>query len=100
MKVSNMTNNKGNKIANQFIIEEEGRGALGNFIKRETFQSYETIIVVRTIWEGSIEIVLDSDSWDCSGTTGKYRNDFLGENVAETRKKIKSGEYKLANLNG
>lgn len=29
----------------------------------------------------------------------KYRNAFLGENTAETRKKIDSGEYKLVNLN-
>ena len=41
----------------------------------------------------------DKDSWDYSVTTGKYRNQFLGENKAETLKKIKSGEYKLAKLN-
>ena len=29
----------------------------------------------------------------------KYRNQFLRENIADTRNKIKSGEYKLTNLN-
>jgi len=30
---------------------------------------------------------------------GKYRNEFLREGIADTRKKIKSGEYALADLN-
>ena len=34
-----------------------------------------------------------------SNTTGKYRNIFLDENINETKKKIKSGEYKLVDLN-
>ena len=44
-------------------------------------------------------IVLDEYYWDYSSTTGKYRNQFLGEKKAETLKKIRSGEYKLKNLN-
>jgi len=44
-------------------------------------------------------IYLDKYSWDYSVTTGKYRNEFLGEGIAETRKKIASGEYILTNLN-
>jgi len=99
MKVQNMTNSNGNKVANQFIIEDEGRGALGNFIKRQTFQSYDSVIAVKTVWEDETRIELDRDKWDCSMTTGKYRNIFLGETKKETEKKIKSGEYKLANLN-
>ena len=35
-------------VPNQFLIKEEGRGALGNFIRRETFQSYDSIIDDRT----------------------------------------------------
>ena len=42
---------------------------------------------------------LDADKWDYSQTTGKYRNQFLGETKKETEAKIKSGEYVLTNLN-
>ena len=44
-------------------------------------------------------VFLDEYYWDYSRTTGKYRNQFLGEYIDETRSKIKSGEYKLKNLN-
>lgn len=104
-KVENMQSPRtGHKVANQFIITENG-GVLGNFIKRETFQSYDSIIVVRTVWGenaikgGRIDIELDESAWNYSVTTGKYRNQFLGEGIEETRRKIKSGEYKLVNLN-
>lgn len=78
-------------VKNQFIITLTTKKGT-----KRIFQSYNTVIAVidkkRQVW-------LDSSSWDCSTTTGKYRNQFLGENIAETRKKIKSGEYKLTNLN-
>lgn len=45
------------------------------------------------------KVFLDSYYWAYSRTTGKHRNDFLGETINETRAKIKSREYKLANLN-
>lgn len=99
MKVRNMTNDKGRAVPNQFIIEDEGRGALGNFEKREIFQSYGSVIAIRTVWENKARIELDEKYWDFSNTTGKYRNQFLGESLTETRKKIKSGEYILCNLN-
>lgn len=99
MKVQNMTNDKGRAIPNQFILTEEGRGALGNFDKRETFQSYNSIIARKTVWENETRIELDEKYWDYSNTTGKYRNKFLAEGIAETRKKIESGEYILCNLN-
>jgi|TARA_Y100000310_G_scaffold310174_1_gene355132 hypothetical protein len=99
MKVKNMTSARGNKIANQFIIREEGRGALGNFIERKTFQSYQSIIAIVTIWKDGTDTELDINKWDYSVTTGKYRNIFLGETKKETEVKIKSGEYKLADLN-
>jgi len=44
-------------------------------------------------------IILDECYWDYSATTGYYRNQFLGEGIAETKKNIKSGVYTLANLN-
>lgn len=88
MKVQNMTNNNGNKVKNQFIIEDDNGG--------EVFQSYNSVIAVRDC-DGNI--TLDGQKWDYSVTTGKYRNQFLGETKAETLKKIESGEYKLAKLN-
>lgn len=99
MKVKNMTSETGNKIANQFIITDHGCGALGNFDKRETFQSYDSVIVVKTVWPDETRVELDKNYWDYSVTTGKYRNQFLGEGIADTRKKIASGEYKLSDLN-
>jgi hypothetical protein len=89
MKVENMRSTKsGQAVCNQFIIRDNQ----GN----KYFQSYRTIIAVRT---NSGRIVLDTNSWDYSRTTGKYRNEFLGENTAETRKNIKAGVYQLADLN-
>lgn len=104
MRISNMTSSNGNKVANQFLLTEHG-GIMGNFTKRETFQSYDSVIARRTIWDvpaterHEVRIELDRNYWDYSTTTGKYRNRFLGENKAETLKKIKSGEYKLTDLN-
>jgi hypothetical protein len=99
MKVENLTNSNGNKVKNQFIITEEGRGALGNFTTRETFQSYDTVICIRTAWPDKTEVELDADKWAYSKTTSRARAAFLGETTKETERKIKSGEYKLANLN-
>lgn len=82
-----MESSRGNTVPNQFII---------NTPEGEYFQSYRTIIAFKA---NDGQITLDEGMWDYSRTTGKYRSEFLGENTAETRKKIKSGEYKLANLN-
>ena len=88
MKVENMTSPNGREVPNQFIITDEA----GN----ECFQSYKSVIVSRDC-NGVTK--LDRNYWDYSVTTGKYRNQFLGENKAETQKKIDSGEYILADLN-
>ena len=85
-RVQNMTGSNGNKVANQFIL---------NIGADRIFQSYDNVIAVQN-WDG---VTLDKNYWDYSVTTGKYRNQFLGETKAETLKKIKSGEYKLADLN-
>jgi len=71
-KVRQMISAKYYAIANQFII---------------------------TTNDGEYKVTLDRDNWDYSRTTGKYRNEFLREGIADTRKKIKSGEYALADLN-
>jgi hypothetical protein len=92
MRVENMVSNKGNKIANQFIIMDVINGD-----KYEYFQSYDTIIVKSNITTGKIQ--LDANAWNYSRTTSKYRSLFLGETTKETEQKIKSGVYSLENLN-
>lgn len=99
MKLYNMKSPNGREVPNQFIIVEEGRGANGNFIKKEVFQSYQSVIAERITWNDRIDITLDEYYWDYSTTTGKYRNQFLGEDKTTTQKKINSGEYGLRNLN-
>jgi len=85
-KTTNMISNKGNKIANQFVIYTDN-GSI--------FQSYNSTIV--KIDSG--KTYLDINKWDYSKTTGKYRNMFLNENKKQTEQKIKSGEYILTDLN-
>lgn len=74
-------------VKNQFLVSIN---SVGTF-----FQSYSSMIAAKTL-EG---ILLDKNYWDYSKTTGKYRNLFLGEDKKATESKIKSGEYKLVNLN-
>ena len=98
MKVRNMISNSGNKVANQFILTESYEDSYK--CGKEVFQSYDSIIIEKVYYNsGHCDIYLDEATWDYSATTGKYRNQFLGEGIAETRKKIESGEYKLTNLN-
>lgn len=86
-KVRNMYSGSGNPVANQFVIyTDEGT----------YFQSYDSVIALR---DNNGKITLDDYYWDYSRTTGKYRNEFLGEYIKDTRAKIESGEYKLADLN-
>jgi hypothetical protein len=87
MRVENMKSARGNDVPNQFIIQ---------IAAGLVFQSYNTVIAVKYL-DGQVE--LDANSWDRSVTTGKYRNQFLGETRQETVKKIKDGTYKLVNLN-
>lgn len=99
MLISNMESPRtGKPVANQYIIEEKG-GIMGNFIRRETFQSYRSVIAIVTTWTDRKDTVLDETYWNYSRTTSKYRNAFLGETTKETEAKIKSGEYKLEDLN-
>ena len=90
MKISNFESSKGNKVANQFII---------NTPEYTLFQSYNSVIVKTTFEEGKRVVYLDEYYWDYSKTTGKYRNQFLGEDKKATELKIKNNIYKLANLN-
>ena len=79
VKVENMRNSKGNDIPNQFIV-------YGKDFK--LFQSYNSPIAM---FKGGKTYIFED--YDYSKTTGKYRNDFLNEGIADTRAKLKNGEY-------
>ena len=81
------SSSSGRDIPNQFIITHKDK---------TIFQSYDSIIAIK--WNDG-DIFLDKTYWDYSRTTGKYRNQFLGEDINTTRKKIKSREYRLVDLN-
>ena len=85
--VRNMTSSKGNLVPNQFVIRTSNA---------RIFQSYSSTIA-KILNSG--KVFLDEYYWDYSRTTGKYRNQFLNENMADTRKKINNGEYILKDLN-
>lgn len=85
VRVENMRSSNGNDVPNQFIIRHG---------KSTYFQSYRTIIVKQT----NGKTVLDP-AYDCSATTMKYLNYFLGHNIKETRERIASGQYKVRDLN-
>ncbi len=100
MKVQNMTSSNGNKIANQFIVTDDENEMSGNCV--QYFQSYDSVIAKIGKFEAGKrdrQVWLDVNKWDYSKTTGKYRNQFLGETKKETEAKIKSGEYQLVDLN-
>ena len=89
MRVQNMQGRTGRAVANQFeIYADDG----------VYFQSYSTIIAFKP-YGVEYKTQLDKSAWDYSVTTGKYRNQFLHENKAETEAKIKAGEYILTDLN-
>lgn len=87
MKVTNITNSRGRKVPNQFIITE------GNVY---TFQSYNSVVAI-VDFDNSI-ITIGGD-WNYSTTTSRYRNKFfetLGldemSDTASAREAIKNGE--------
>lgn len=87
MKVTNLTNGRGRKVANQFIITN------GNVY---TFQSYNSVVAVVNFDNSTITI---GGNWNYSTTTSRYRNAFfegLGldelSDTASVRKAIKNGE--------
>lgn len=81
-KVSQMISERsGRPVKNQFIVTTEDG---------EWFQSYNSLIAFKPFGNGKILIGKD---WDYSVTTGKYRNQFLGEGKKETERKLESGEY-------
>ena len=65
MKVTNITNSRGRKVPNQFMIND------GNVY---TFQSYNSAIAVVNFDNSTITI---GYNWDYSTTTSRYRNKFF-----------------------
>ena len=93
MKVSNMLSSKVNKVANQFIIENDNE---------TIFQSYNSIIAKIVDGKDSLysdKVYLDEYYYNYSRTTSKYLNMFLNQTSKEIQKNIKDGNYILTNLN-
>lgn len=67
MRIKNMTSAHGNKIANQFIIEDDNK---------VYFQSYNSMIACINYSE---KIITIGEDYNYSVTTGKYRNKFFYE---------------------
>ena len=87
-KVRQMKSAKGGSVANHFIIETN----------RYTFlQSYDSLVV--RVHKRSGRVSLDRKKWNYSKTTSRYRNLFLNATTKEIKFRIKTGEYKLRNLN-
>ena len=88
IKVRQMTSTRtGNPVANQFEIFTP---------KGVYFQSYSTLIAFKP---DTGKLKLDSDYWDYSRTTSKYRNEFTRMSTPETKEAIKNKEITLTNLN-
>lgn len=85
MEITKMKSPKGNIVPNQYDI---------TFENKRIFKSYESVIVMIR----NDKVYLDTKYWNYSNTTGKYRNQFLGETKKETEIKIESGEYVLTDL--
>ena len=71
MKISNLTNSRGNAVKNQFVIEDGGT---------ITFQSYNSTIC--RIYGGSLgfdKVVVFGKDWNFSVTTSKHLYSFLNQ---------------------
>lgn len=86
--VTNMQSAQGNTVPNQFVIRTD---------KGRYFQSYSTVIAFIPYDGGKTQ--LDRESWNYSRTTARYRNQFLDETTADTKRKIEDGTYELTDLN-
>lgn len=87
MKVYNMmSNSTGREVANQFIIEHEGK---------VYFQSYNTIIAMKQAGK----ITIDTNAENYSRTTSKYLYQFLNTDRKSLLQDVKTGRIIRANLN-
>ena len=87
LRTEKMKTRGGHPAKNQFIVHTD---------ECRYFKSYTSFVAFKS-FDG--KVTLDKGTWDYSTTTRRYRNDFLGEGIVDTRKKIEDGEYVLANLN-
>ena len=67
MKIENLVNARGNKVANQFKIAAKNK---------TYFQSYNSVVASIDKTTGKVELYQD---WDYSNTTRKHLYQFLGE---------------------
>ena len=86
MMISQMINNNGNAVANQFIIEEKNK---------TTFQSYKTKIAQ---YKGG-KLTLDENALNYSRTTNKHLYIFTNSDRNELQEGIKNGSISTKNLN-
>lgn len=75
MKIENMKSNRGNEVANQFILE------FGNYT---AFQSYSTLIAV---YDHKNDTLYQDENF-YSRTTSKYLNMFINEYQPLTISKV------------
>lgn len=94
VSICNMETGKGGRAVNQFEIFYEN-GVM--------FKSYDSIIAIKFVdctrphflakFPRFADKTFIGRDYDYSKTTNKYRCQFLGEYINETRAKMKSGEY-------
>lgn len=94
IKVKNITNANGNKVANQFEIVDTDNSTF--------FQSYNSIIAQVRAEDSAV--YLDEYYWDYSRTTMKHLYNFLSQWGYDLNKKkvlelIEDGVFTLTNLN-
>jgi len=91
----------------KYIMVENLEGAKNQFLIHTPeglyFQSYDSLIAFKGFENMNAEEYTYLDNWinwNSHSATMKYLCIFLGDkNIAETREKIKNGEYILINLN-
>ena len=87
MRISHLFTRRGrNPAVNQVVVHVPAGDA---------FFSYGTFIAFSPARRDLNNPVVLGPDWNYSNTTGRYRNQFLGEGLADTRRKIGSGEYRL-----
>lgn len=75
MKISNLVNERGNRVDNQFVIENDNIVA---------FQSYDSMVCeIRPASMGFEKVVVFGKDWDYSRTTTKNLGSFLKQNNLE-----------------
>ena len=94
IKVKNITNANGNKVANQFEIVDTDNSTM--------FQSYNSLIAM--VRDSDSRVYLDEYYWDYSRTTMRHLYNFLSKWGYDLNKKkvlelIEDGVFTLTNLN-